>query len=75
MRDIKIIDKHNWDFTLYEIEGERIIGVVFFGLVDFSRNFQLSEEEANLNHEGLKMLSERIRNDYESYKHREITIG
>jgi len=70
----KEIAKNNWDFILYELDGEYILKVVFYSsYVDTSRKFKLSKEEASLDFEELKKLSERIRNNYEEYKDREIT--
>jgi hypothetical protein len=70
----RVLAKNNWDFVLYELDGQYIFKVVFYSsYVDTSRKFILSEEEANLGFEELKKLSERIRNDYEQFKDREIT--
>jgi hypothetical protein len=70
---IKAITKNNWDFTLYEVGQDYIFTVVFFNsMVDFSRSFKLNENEKIFKFEQLKELSELIRNDYDSYKEREI---
>ena len=70
---IKAITKNNWDFTLYEVGDDYIFSVVFFSsLVDFSRCFKLTENEKTFTFEQLKVLAELIRNDYDSYKIREI---
>ncbi len=70
---IKAITKNNWDFTLYEVGQDYVFSVVFFNsMVDFSRSFKLNENEKTFNFEQLKELSELSRNDYDSYKEREI---
>lgn len=70
---IKAITKNNWDFTLYKVDNEYIISVVFFNsMVDFSRSFKLTEEEKSFDFEQLKELSDLIRNNYNTYKEREI---
>ncbi len=69
----KLLVKNNWDFTLYEVEENYIISVVFFNsMVDFSRSFKLTTTEKSFNLNQLKELSELIRNNYENYKEREI---
>jgi len=62
----------NWDFTLYQVDDRMVITVTFFGLVDYFRSFLLLPEERTSDFESLKDLSERIRNNYELYKDREI---
>lgn len=63
-----------WDFTLYDVNGDKIISVVFHNsFVDISRSFRLIGSEVELDFEGLKKLSEHIRNNYKLYKEREIT--
>ena len=63
-----------WDFILYQTDEGYVINVEYSNsAVDFSRSFKLSEAEANLSFEELKQLSGKIREDYESYKNREIT--
>ncbi|WP_108809414.1 hypothetical protein [Aquimarina spinulae] len=70
---MKQLFKNNWDFVLYEVDGKKIISVVFYSsYVDVSKSFQLNSTEENFNFEQLKDLAEQIRNDYESYKIREI---
>lgn len=72
-RTCKEIQKNNWDFTLYDVDGKGVITVVFFqSMIDFSRSFYMTEEEKIFNFEQLKVLSEDIRNRYEAYKTREI---
>ena len=73
MNMIKKIMKNNWDFTLYQVNEELVFTVVFHSSrIDFSRSFQLVENEKNFDFEGLKKLSEQIRNNYEVFKDREI---
>lgn len=65
--------KNNWDFTLYEVDGKKIISVVFYcSFVDISRSFLLNKEEGQYNFEELKKLSEEIRENYELFKDREV---
>ena len=69
-----VIEKNNWDFTLYEVDEDYIISVVFFNsMVDFSRSFKLTKSEKSFNLDQLKKLSELIRNNYDNYKDREIS--
>jgi hypothetical protein len=69
---VKKLYVRNWDFTLYQINDKYVISVVFFGLVDFHRSFYLQPLELVDDYEQLKNLSEKIRNNYENYKSREI---
>ncbi|MDO5616085.1 MAG: hypothetical protein Q4G16_07835 [Cruoricaptor ignavus] len=70
----KELQKNNWDFTLYDVDGKKIISVVFYNsYVDVSRSFLLNKEEENYNFEELKKLSERIRKNYDFFKCREVT--
>lgn len=74
MKAIREVCESEWDFILYETDQGFVLNVEYAnGIVDFSRSFRVSEEEANQGIESLKQLSERIRNNYESYKDREIT--
>jgi hypothetical protein len=66
---MKEITKRHWDYTLYEIDNQYILTVVFFAQIDYPRSFNLTREEANQN---LAELSERIRNNYEEYQDREV---
>ena len=75
MRNIRLLDKRNWDFILYDVDGKKIFSVVFFGsLIDYSRNFKL-ESEIILNHEELISLAEKIRNNYNDYKDFEVPLS
>jgi hypothetical protein len=65
--------KHNWDFILYEENGNKILRVVFYqSFTDTSREFELQGDELDYNFEQLKDLAEDIRKNYENYKDREI---
>ena len=65
--------KHNWNFTLYENNGNKIFKVVFYNsFVDTSKKFKLQGEELDYDFEQLKVLAEDIRKNYEIYKTREI---
>lgn len=73
MKVLNELAKNNWDFILYKTDEGFIMNVVFYSsAVDFSRSFRVSGKEANQDIEGLKQLSERIRNNYELFKEREI---
>lgn len=70
---LKEIVKRNWDFILFEDGNEKIITVVFFDkAIDYTRSFYLTEEEFSLDVSVLANLSVSIRNNYESFKDREI---
>jgi hypothetical protein len=69
----KLIAKIDWDFTLYEVDQNYFISVVFFNsMVDFSRSFKLTKNERLYNLYQLKELSDLIRNNYNNFKEREI---
>lgn len=69
----KELQSNNWDFTLYDVDGKKIITVVFYNsFVDISRSFLLNKEEEHFTFEELKKLSEEIRRNYEFFKNREI---
>ncbi len=69
----KELTKNNWDFILYEIDGKKVLSVVFYNsFVDTTKSFSLTTEEEAYDFEELKGLSEKIRNNYESFKNREI---
>ena len=69
----KELYKKNWDFILFEVDDKMIITVVFFGFVDYNRSFELLPSEETDDYESLSQLAEKIRNNYESYKDREVT--
>lgn len=69
----KEIAKRNWDFVLYEDHGQTIIEVAFFDKpIDYTRKFHLMKEEFTNDISKLSKLSEKIRNDYDAFKNREI---
>ncbi len=69
----KEIMKNNWDFILYEVDGKKIITVVFYNsFIDTSKSFVLKKDEEEYSFEDLKSLSEKIRTNYEAFKDREI---
>jgi hypothetical protein len=71
MRKELISDR--WNFILYEENGIKIIDVDFFNsFVDISKKFKLQGGEVEYDFDQLKALAEDIRNNYETYKDREI---
>lgn len=69
----KEIFKHNWDFVLYDVDGKKIISVVFYNsYVDMSHSFYLKEEELEYDFERLIKLAEYIRENYDLFKDREV---
>ncbi len=70
---MKKTHKKNWDYSLYESDGEKIITIMFFAsFIDYPRSFYLNKEELNLDYDELSILAEKIRFHYEDYKEREI---
>lgn len=62
-----------WDFTLYEENDMKFLEVVYCNsFVDFTREFKLEGDELNYDFDGLKVLAEDIRKNYEKYKDREV---
>lgn len=73
MEKTEIKFKNNWDFTVYKYRDKETISVVFHNsFVDISKHFLLTEAEMNFNFDELKELAEKIRNNYEAFKDREI---
>ena len=74
----KIIEelvKNPWDFVVYKTNKGFVINVVFHAsAIDYSRSFRLDEQKAYQGIEGLKQLSQSIRENYNFYKDREIII-
>lgn len=69
----KELQKNNWDFILYDVDGKKILSVVFYNsFIDISKSFILNIKEENYSFEELKILAEEIRNNYEIFKDREI---
>ncbi|NQX82038.1 MAG: hypothetical protein HRT66_08620 [Flavobacteriaceae bacterium] len=74
MKILKEVYDSPWDFTLYKTDEIFVLNIDFCNsFVDVTRSFKLKEDEINYTFEEIKQLAERIRKDYESYKHREIT--
>lgn len=74
MKILESVAKHNWDFIFYKTDQGFVINVGFYASAfDYTRSFKLSNEEGSLDFEGLKQLSQRIRDDYEHFKDREVT--
>jgi len=74
MKILEKVAKNNWDFILFKTDEGYILNVVFHSSAsDFSRSFKLNPDEETIDFEELKNLSEKIRNNYESFKYREIT--
>lgn len=69
----KQLIKNNWDFTLYDDNGVKILKVAFYrSYFDFTRDFLLQGDELDYDFEQLKVLAEDIRKNYENYKDREV---
>jgi|JRYD01.1.fsa_nt_gb hypothetical protein len=72
MKNMKEILSHAWDFSLYEVDGKKILTVIFMDRIDYPRSFYILKEEEGLSLDGFIQLSRKIRNNYEDYKYREI---
>lgn len=74
MSNVEELASNNWDFTLYEVENSHyVMDVVFHAsFTDYSRSFKFGKEEIELDLEKFKILAEKIRNNYPSYKSKEI---
>lgn len=81
MSDLKQTMGNPWDFTLYVCgNGDYIIKVIFSEgqyKVDVARFFFLKNDEIGsiINMDELKIISETIRENYSSYKDKELTKG
>lgn len=73
MTEIKEICSRNWDFTLYNVDGEIVLTVVFFGQIDVNRSFKIANDISKIEESELNELAEHIRTNYEDYKNVEIT--
>lgn len=74
MKVLKEVAENRWDFLLLQTDECYVLNVLFsYSAVDFYRSFKLTANEQLLDFEGLKQLSERIRNNYDAYKSKEIT--
>jgi hypothetical protein len=72
MKSIKKIDRRDWDYILYKVDGKMVITVIFFGQIDYPRSFYLTDNELSQGISQMPYLSEKIRNNYDTYKDREI---
>lgn len=64
---------HAWDFILYQVDKKKVISVIFHNsFIDTLHSFYLEGEENNYDLEKLIALADRIRNNYNDYKDREI---
>jgi len=61
-----------WDYELYDINGQKVLTVIFFAQIDYPRSFYLEEREYLFSPDELSELAEKIRMHYEIYKYREI---
>lgn len=69
----KLVQKKDWDYYIYHINGKKIISVVFVNsFVDYSRSFLLRKEEERYSVEEFALLAEKIRNNVTIYEDREI---
>ncbi|MGD1841444.1 MAG: hypothetical protein ACFB0B_11190 [Thermonemataceae bacterium] len=73
MKNIKEIYSQPWEFSLYEVDDQKVITVIFPDRIDYPRSFQLLKEEESFSKEDHRKLAERIKKNYEAYKSREIT--
>lgn len=69
----KLVQKKDWDYSIYNVNGKKIISVVFCNsFVDYSRSFLLRKEEEYYSFEEFAILAEKIRNNVTIYEDREI---
>jgi hypothetical protein len=69
----KLVQKKDWDYSIYNVNGVKIISVVFYNsFVDYSRSFLLRKEEEYYSFEEFAILAEKIRNNVTIYEDREI---
>ena len=69
----ELVQKKDWDYSIYNVNGKKIISVVFYNsFVDYSRSFLLRKEEEYYNFEEFAVLAEKIRNNVTIYEGREI---
>jgi hypothetical protein len=72
MKKINEIYSQPWDFSLYEVDGKKVLTVIFMDRIDYPRSFHLLKEEEDLSKNDLMKLSKKIRDNYEAYESREI---
>jgi hypothetical protein len=54
MKNTKILHTKRWDYRLYDVDGKKILTVVFFAsFVDYERSFYLTESEYELDYDAL----------------------
>ena len=75
MKALEILMKSNWDFILYKTNEGLVLNVTTCNsFVDVTRSYMLTNEESNLDFEGVKQLAEEIRKNHESHKDREVPL-
>jgi ribonuclease PH len=72
MKNVNEIYSQPWEFSLYEVDGQKILTVIFMDRIDYPRSFQLLKEEESFNKDDFRKLAEKIKGNYEAYKSREI---
>ncbi|WOC53153.1 hypothetical protein BPO_p0070 (plasmid) [Bergeyella porcorum] len=73
MKNVEILHIKKWDYCLYNVNGRKVITVVFFNsFSDYERSFYLNPEEVNMNYEELSIFAEKIRFNYVDYADREV---
>ena len=72
MNNVNEIYSQPWEFSLYEVDGQKILTVIFMDRIDYPRSFQLLKEEESFNKDDFRKLAEKIKGNYEAYKSREI---
>lgn len=69
----ELVQKKDWDYSIYNVNGEKIISVVFYNsFVDYLRSFLLRKEEECYSFEEFALLAEKIRDNVTIYEDREI---
>ena len=75
MNALEKVMKSNWDFILYRTDQGFVLNVTTCNsFVDVTRSYKITDEESKLDFEGVKQLAEQIRNNYDSYKDREVPL-
>jgi len=69
----KLVLEKDWDYSIYNVNGKKIISVVFCNsFVDYSRSFFLRKEEECYGFEEFAILAQKIRDNVTKYEDREI---
>jgi len=69
----KLVQKKDWDYSIYNVNGVKIISMFFYNsFVDYSRSFLLRKEEECYSFEEFVILAEKIRDNVTIYEDREI---